>query len=200
MSYQFRFRHFAECLYEALKEDAFYQTMEQSVEDQQNAREAMLKYLDYSISESERYGELFVPDKHQFGVSVWSKPISEELGVNKSQEKKAFLRNEMGENALLTYERIVEFMSEKADVLIQPGTWYLSIIGILPAFQGQGLGPDLVKPVLAKTDQLKVPSYLETFTPRNMSFYERLGYHEIATINEPTTGKDYAIMKREPHI
>ena len=32
-----------------------------------------------------------------------------------------------------------------------PGAWYLSIIGVLPKYQGQGLGPGLVTPVLARS-------------------------------------------------
>ena len=47
----------------------------------------------------------------------------------------------------------------------------LSIIGILPEFQGQGFGGGLVGPVLNRADQSGVPTYLETFTPRNITFY-----------------------------
>ena len=60
MSYTFAYRGYAEALYEALKEDAFYQTMEDSVDQQKDAKEAMLKYLDYSISESRKFGELYI--------------------------------------------------------------------------------------------------------------------------------------------
>ena len=199
MSYKFAFRGYADALYEALKEDAFYQTMEDSVDEKRDAKEAMLKYLDYSISESKKFGELYIPSEHKYGVSVWSKPLNQELSTECSELKKAFLKNELGENSLQTYSNIVQFMSKEADSLIDPDAWYLSIIGILPGYQGQGLGPGLVAPVLEQTDKFGVSTYLETFTPRNKSFYQRLGYKEIANIYEPTTGTEYAIMQRNAY-
>jgi GNAT superfamily N-acetyltransferase len=83
-------------------------------------------------------------------------------------------------------------------VFIQQSRWYLSIIGLAPEFQNRGLGGGLVKPVLEKADALGVPSYLETFNPRNRSFYTRLGYQEAASFVEPVTGSEYWIMIREP--
>lgn len=96
-----------------------------------------------------------------------------------------------------TYNSIVEIMSKKAETLISSEAWYLSIIGILPAYQGQGLGPKLVNPILSQTDRLGVPTYLETFTPKNKSFYNRLGYLDVGTFLEPTTNTEYSIMMRK---
>ena len=196
MNHQFQFRAYAEALYAALVEDGFYRTMEASVENQLKAREAMLKYLDYSMVEAEKYGELFIPTEHDFGVSVWSKPMPDQLSSQCSAEKKNFLLNELGEPSLTTYQSIVDFMAKNAQALIDPDAWYLSILGVLPEYQGQGLGPSLVTPVLRQTDQLGVSTYLETFTPRNHTFYQRLGYHVVKIIFEPTVQAEYAIMRR----
>ena len=76
--------------------------------------------------------------------------------------------------------------------------WYLSIVGVLPDYQGRGLGGELIRPVLAQTDAIGVATYLETFTPRNMSFYERLGYREAGSFEEPTIGDRYWLMLRPP--
>ena len=198
MNFTFKYRQYAKALHSALTEDAFYITMEATVGNGESAKEAMLRYLEFSMLEAEKSGELYIPDDHEYGVSIWSKPINHDLEVKKQQEKKEFLLSEMGNKSLETYNAIVDFMSIKAEPFIGDDFWYLSIIGILPEFQGQGLGPKLITNVLEKTDSLNVPTYLETFTPRNMTFYERLGYRSVQSFDEPTTKATYWLMIREP--
>ncbi len=198
MDFKFKYKKYAEALYHSLREDAFYITMENSVTGKNSSKEAMLMYMEYSIIEAEKNGILYIPENHHYGLSVWTKSISQELECKKNQEKKVFLLNKMGEKSLKTYNAIVEFMSTKAEAFVDKHFWYLSIIGILPEYQGQGFGPGLIKNVLKKTDSNKIPTYLETFTPRNMSFYKRLGYKEIKSFYEPTTKSDYCLMIREP--
>lgn len=196
-TYSLTYLPLAEALYAALSVDPFYHTMEQSLAEE-SSKEAMLCYLDYSMVESKRFGDLFIPENEAYGVSVWSKPLNPDSRLEKSKQKKQFLWEQMGENSLKIYSQIVEFMSEKAQPLIPEKSWYLSILGVMPRFQGQGLGASLVSPILHKTDALGIPTYLETFTPRNMTFYQRLGYQAIASFEEPTTHAPYWIMMREP--
>ena len=173
----------------------FYQTMEKSVNRDRDARLAMLKYLDYSMLESEKYGLLFTPAE-SYGVSVWSKPITHELSIQKNKQKQAFILSEMGEKSLQTYLEIVKTMSKNAESLIGEDDWYLSIVGVNPEYQGQGLGKKLIEPILSESDSLNIDTYLETFTPRNMTFYQRLGYEEVGNFFLPITNASYSIMKR----
>ena len=195
MTYRFRYRRYAEALYDALQEDAFYLTMEKSVPGD-GSKEAMVRYMDYSMAEAERYGELFVPETHDYGVSVWSRPLGQKRQHEKQERKKTFLEDHMGQESVTTYEAIVDFMAERSNALVKGDSWYLSIVGIQPEFQGQGLGAGLVKAMLARTDTLGVATYLETFSSRNMSFYHRLGYRALEGIDEPTTGARYWLMSR----
>ena len=91
----------------------------------------------------------------------------------------------------------IDFTS-KAASLIDEAAWYLSILGIIPEFQGQGLGVGLVKNILERTDQLGILTYLETFTQRNIKFYNRLGYKTIESFHEPKTDARYWLMLRDP--
>ena len=196
MDYEFKYRKYAEALYAALANDAFYRTMEKSVYFG-SSKEAMLRYLDYSIIESEAYGKLFVPESQDYGISVWSRPLNQYLAKEKSKRKKAFLTNHMGRKSLEIYTAITKFMSKKSDPFIDHNAWYLSILGVLPAFQGQGLGAGLVETALETTDGLGVPTYLETFTPRTIKFYNRLGYDAVTSFHEPTTRAEYWLMIRD---
>jgi len=200
MKFEFKYRKYAEALHQALCDDAFYITMEDSIQGQASPHEVMLRYMEFSMCEAKKNGVLFFPEDHDHGVSIWSKPISQELEIKRNHEKKSFLLNHMGENSLRVYTQIVDFMAGKAESYIGKESWYLSIVGILPEFQGHGLGPGLIYNVLKKTDAINAPTYLETFTPRNMTFYKRLGYQEIKSFYEPITRAEYWLMVREPSM
>lgn len=196
MKYQFTYRSYAAALYEALQVDAFYTTMERSV-DNGSSREAMLRYLDYSIKEAEQYGAVVIPRDHNYGISIWSKPLDSRLEAEKHQLKQQFLEEHMGHASLDTYNAIVDFMSSASGRVVNDHYWYLSIIGILPEYQGKGLGAELLEQVLQEADRMQVPTYLETFTPRNVTFYNRFGYRSVKAIEEPTTGTTYQVMVRD---
>ena len=55
----------------------------------------------------------------------------------------------------------------------------LEFFGVLPERQGTGLGTALIEHGHRKADQLGLPCYLETFTERNVRFYERRGYRVV---------------------
>ena len=40
-------------------------------------------------------------------------------------------------------------------------------------------------------------AYLETFTPRNLAFYRKLGFDTVAEYLEPVTNSSYVIMRRD---
>ncbi len=60
--------------------------------------------------------------------------------------------------------------------------WYLPLVGVDPRAQGEKLGGALLRPVLARCDRDGVPAYLESSNPRNISFYERLGFHVLTRL------------------
>ena len=87
-------------------------------------------------------------------------------------------------------------MAFLTEPLINGNEWYLSILGIHPEQQNKGLGQKLLTPVLEEADKQGLDTFLETFTPRNMSFYERLGYQSEKVFSEQVTASDYAVMVR----
>jgi ribosomal protein S18 acetylase RimI-like enzyme len=60
--------------------------------------------------------------------------------------------------------------------------WYLPLIGIDPARQGNGLGSALLSHALAICDRDKVTAYLEATTPRSARLYERHGFAALGVI------------------
>lgn len=60
--------------------------------------------------------------------------------------------------------------------------WYLPLIGVDPAHQGQGHGDALMAHALARCDRDRAPAYLESTNPRNLSLYLRHGFEALGTI------------------
>lgn len=60
--------------------------------------------------------------------------------------------------------------------------WYLPLIGIDPARLGQGLGSVLMRHTLRRCDAEGLPAYLESSNPRNIAFYQRLGFERLGAI------------------
>jgi GNAT superfamily N-acetyltransferase len=54
--------------------------------------------------------------------------------------------------------------------------WFLDLVAVAPAAQGQGLGRALVTHGLNLARADGCPAFLETSTPRNVPFYQSLGF------------------------
>ena len=54
--------------------------------------------------------------------------------------------------------------------------WYLAYAAVSPEFQGMGLGSRLIKAMLERIDEAGMPVYVESSNPKNVSFYERVGF------------------------
>ena len=54
--------------------------------------------------------------------------------------------------------------------------YYLPFVGVEPEWQGRGLGAALMRPILDRCDDEKIPAYLEASSPRNRALYERHGF------------------------
>jgi ribosomal protein S18 acetylase RimI-like enzyme len=54
--------------------------------------------------------------------------------------------------------------------------WYLAMLATDPGHQGRGIGTALLEPVLARADEVGVPTYLETQKESNIAYYRRFGF------------------------
>jgi GNAT superfamily N-acetyltransferase len=183
----------------ALEDDPFYRSIcAPYYSDTVRRRAVLAKYFDYSIQEGRELGRCVHLADEARGVAVWLLPQSPELESQAAERKHTFLRATLSAEGCANYYRIIEFMSAKSATLVDDAAWYLSIVAVDPAAQGQGLGRILLEPTIAEADRAGVTCYLETFSQRNLSFYQRLGFAAAARFTEPTTGSDYTVMIRPP--
>jgi GNAT superfamily N-acetyltransferase len=76
--------------------------------------------------------------------------------------------------------------------------YYLDSLGVVPEWQGRGIGSALMAPVLDRCDHERMPAYLNAGSPRSRELYRR---HDFAVTEEfslPDGGPPLWRMWREP--
>ena len=53
--------------------------------------------------------------------------------------------------------------------------WFLEFIGVTPELQGEGYASTLLKPILTRIEQERLPCYLDTEVEKNVAIYQRYG-------------------------
>jgi GNAT superfamily N-acetyltransferase len=185
-------------LAESLIDNPFYRAITDDFgADLSVRRHALSLYFHYSLMEAERTGRCIVAPDPTLGAAAWLLPRSPEVDAAESSAKSKYLGSVLGPRGMENYHRIVRYMAPLVARVVPTSAWYLSIIGILPSAQGRGLGATLLAGTLAEASHAHVSCYLETFTPRNLRFYERLGFCRATSHLEPTTSKEYVVMRRD---
>ena len=74
--------------------------------------------------------------------------------------------------------------------------WYLPLIGVDPACQGAGHGTELMRHALRRCDADHKLAYLESSNPRNIPFYERLGFERLGVIQAGTSPQIVPMLRK----
>jgi GNAT superfamily N-acetyltransferase len=74
--------------------------------------------------------------------------------------------------------------------------WYLALMGVDAAQQGQGFGAMLLQHALASCDGDWTPAYLESTNPKNIPLYQRHGFELLGTIQAGSTPPMFPMLRR----
>ncbi len=107
------------------------------------------------------------------GVVLWLPP-----GVEQDEEA---MQETMGSSAdMEMLPDLMQVMEEVQSYHPKEPHWYLPTIGVDPAYQGMGLGAALMKESLKAVDADRLPAFLESSNPANVSLYMRHGFEPLA--------------------
>jgi ribosomal protein S18 acetylase RimI-like enzyme len=109
------------------------------------------------------------------GVALWLPP-----GVHPDEE--ALNEVVLGTVSASNRENVVAVFEQMARYHPSGPHWYLPLIGVDPAHQGKGHGAALMTYALEHCDRDRLPAYLESTNPRNISLYRRHGFEVLGTI------------------
>jgi GNAT superfamily N-acetyltransferase len=76
--------------------------------------------------------------------------------------------------------------------------FYLRIVGVRTARQGQGMGSALMQATLQRADAAGLPAYIEASSQRSASLYQRLGFVHTGVLELPDGGPPVWPMRRPP--
>ena len=144
-----------------------------------------------------RFGEVYASSANLEGIAVWlpsehyrmdfrsllsAVPLSTLFGFGLSE---GIRMRGMGEYIDKVHKRLAPF-----------NHWYLSMLGVEPHLQGRGYAGKLLRPMLRRTDQEKLPCYLETNDETDVPIYQHFGFGIIEVSNIPETNlKNWAMLR-----
>lgn len=129
-------------------------------------------------------------------VAYWSPPGA--TGMFNPEDGLAlrdYVANQIGVERASETSPLSELMAE---FHITEPHFYLPFIGVDPEFQGLGHGRTVMTVVLDLCDRNRLVAYLESSNPRNIPFYERLGF-EVTSEFAADGGPPMAGMRRAPN-
>jgi len=135
-----------------------------------------------------KYGEVYASSEKLEGVAAWLPPGKAFFGglqIIRSVPLSILFRfARQGAGRMWAYGRYIDNLHRK---LIPYPHWYLQIIGVDPAYQGQGFSSRLLRPVLERIDRERMPCFLETNTDKNVTIYRRFGFEVVSEDKIPGT-------------
>lgn len=152
--------------------------------------------LEYGL----RFGTVLTTAAELRGAAVWLPPgrteITDERATEAGLDK---LPELLGVEAATRFFAALSAVEpyHKTDVPVNHS--YVLVVGVEPTAQGRGLGRALLAPLLQQADRDGLPCYLETAQPRNVGFYQHLGFRILRDIVDPASGLRLWTLRRDTH-
>ena len=144
-------------------------------------------------------GEVSATEGTLDGVAVWLPPDAVEMDPDlMDQAGISALPSTVGAEAFGRMMTVFGHLDtlRRRDVTVPH--WYLTLIGVEPERQGQGIAGSLLRPMLARADAERLPCYLETADPANVPFYLKKGFEIVVEEVEPKSGVEIWTFMRQP--
>jgi len=126
------------------------------------------------------------------GAAIWMPPDFKGISLFRSLRTGIFFEKYvLGKSAAKRYSVFNATTDDLHHKIAKMPHWYLFVIGIKPSLQGKGLGTKLIKHMLARTDEEKVPVFLTAPNPTNIGYYEKLGFNVMGKAKVP--GSDLVV-------
>ena len=145
-------------------------------------------FLSMAVYSGIRYGEVYATSENLEGIAVWipskNYPLTLWKMLRSVPISKIFGFGRHGGSKLKHFNEFIDTIHQQQTPFKH---WFLQAIGIAPRFQGKGYASKLIKPMLNKIDNEKLPCYLETISEKNVSIYEHFGFKTIHKTTIPKT-------------
>ncbi len=133
------------------------------------------------------------------GVALWFPPDAPApTAADLAETGLAGVPDQIGPDAWRRLQRLLDHLDALHPRHAPGPHWYLAMLGVDPAWQRQGIGEALMRPVFAAADRAGLCCYLEAPTAGNARYYERRGFRVLAETDVPNSDVHVWLMRREP--
>ncbi|MFB2894983.1 GNAT family N-acetyltransferase [Aerosakkonemataceae cyanobacterium BLCC-F50] len=150
-----------------------------------------------SLRYSQPFDSIYTTDALK-GVAIWIPPGKYPMGLWHTVQFALTLPFKVGWGGI---GRVISLSNKIEDChqeCMSEPHWYLNVLGVDPAYQGQGVGGKLIEPILKQADGENLPCYLETDSEKNVNFYQKRGFQVVKTFDLPESNLRLWGMQREP--
>ena len=146
-----------------------------------------------------QFGEVLTTTRPSAGAAVWLGPEAWEVTPERAAAAGLDdLPTIMGPAAAERFFSVLAAVDPYHHSHVPAVHWYVMVVGVAPEAQGQGLGRALLQPIIDRADAAGQPCYLETTQPKNVAFYEHLGFRRVVDTVESSSGLRVWTFRRDP--
>ena len=131
-----------------------------------------------------KYGSVFATSENFEGVMAIA-PHDKEMTTWTIIRSGAFFLSMKIANEAKKMEVLTSAVEEAKKSLKLGSYIHLLMMGVSQEFQGKGFGGKLLRALIEKSKIERKPIYLETQNEKNVSLYEKFGFHVVNKINLP---------------
>ena len=166
--------------------------------DDERRRKHLPWFFKLATEYGHRYGETYTTPGTAEAAAIWLPPggtIADPLKM----VRLGLLRGvyKFGPASFMRFFSLLNHLEELHKRDMPPEHWYLFVLGVDPARQGQGVGGNMIAPILERADKDRLPCYLETMKEINVTFYQKHGF-QVVVDGTFKDGPRYWTMKRDP--
>ena len=183
---------------EAFKEDPIFRYLGIKTGQERQVDENLLQWFcNLSLRNVIKHNCIYRSENLE-GVAAWIPPGKSEMNAMQTLSMLFGLLRKCGWHRFRRCFALFSALEKHHQQEMNEPHWLLSLIGVAPAYQGQGIGSLLLQPVLDRADREGFPCYLSTFTEQAVCFYQKHGF-EVLWQGEVTKGSPFVwTMKRKP--
>ena len=175
-----------------------YELMVYAAPDARRRKSGVTALYGAVLNDCFRWGEVYVT-RDGTGAACWLPPEAAQMSfmrqIRSGMLQLPFRFGLAAFNRLLAYDAMTEKLHHEH---ASAPHWYLSVIGVEPERQGQGVGGALMQPILVRADAENIACYLETHREPNVRLYERHGFEVVCRADVPGHRVPVIAMLRKP--
>ena len=144
------------------------------------------------------YGEVYATSSDLEGVASWVPSEKADFTMRRMIRSGCLsILSRLGRKTVSRAMTYADYASSMHKRYAPFRHWYLMVIGVDPLYQGRGYASALIKPMLARIDQERLPCYLDSQNEKNVPIYQHYGFEVVEEGTIPETNTTIWAMLRE---